>query len=163
MQWQKLVGQFANDGVQQLGVEHAGRFAQRSQRGLGDSQFPLHFAKTTGLLDATQAGQDGIEEVEKHHRGVLIVEQLASCLHHPLRARIVKLRQKWLQEIEILEGFEILLGELRLGIAKLFVQRWLLPWLSFVFWGRDDYGKAPPTRIGRQIVFPRHDSCQFDS
>jgi len=72
----------------------------------------LHFAQTAGLLNAAQAGQHGIEEVEQHHRGVLIVEQLAVASEISLGAGIVKFLQQRLQNVEILEGFEVLLGEL---------------------------------------------------
>jgi hypothetical protein len=72
----------------------------------------------------------------------------------------VEFLQQRLQQIEVLEGLEILLVELRLGLAELLVERRLL--LSFVFWWRNDDGQAPSTRISRQRAPPRHASCQHD-
>jgi hypothetical protein len=92
----------------------------------------------------------------------LIVEQHTVASTIPFGAGVVKFLQQWLQEIEILEGSEILLGELRLCIAELFVQRWLLLLLSFVFWRRNGDSNAPSTWVGSEFAASHHDSCQLD-
>jgi hypothetical protein len=61
-----------------------------------------------------------------------------------------------LHKIEVLEAFEILLGELRRRLTEFFAQLWL----SFVFGGPDDDGKAPsktnrqPTRASKARLLP---------
>jgi hypothetical protein len=48
-----LAGQFAEDVAEQVGVEHAGGFAKRSQGGACHAEEFLHFIQRAGLLDAT--------------------------------------------------------------------------------------------------------------
>jgi len=56
---------------------------------------------------------------------------------------MVQLLEQWLQKVEVLEGLQILLGELRLGVAELFAERGLLLSLPYVFWRRNVDGRAP--------------------
>jgi hypothetical protein len=97
----------------------------------------LDFAKPAGLLDATQAGQHGIEEVQQDQRAILIEKQLPVASAVSLGTGIVQFLQQRLQNVEILKGLKILLGELRLAIAELFAERLLLPPFVFTRWNDD--------------------------
>ncbi len=60
----QLIHQLANDPTQQVGIKHPGRLGQRPQRGAWAAQNALHLLQHAGLLDAAEAGDDGIEEVQ---------------------------------------------------------------------------------------------------
>jgi hypothetical protein len=66
----------------------------------------LNLVQGTGLLQAAQAGEDGIEEIEQAQTGVLIEEQLPITGAIALRADVAESLQKGSQHPEILEALE---------------------------------------------------------
>ena len=76
LQGQGLFGQFLHDGAKRLGVERVGSLlAERAEGSASDAEEFLHFVEAGGVLQSTEAGDDGIEEVEQDQGHILIVEQ----------------------------------------------------------------------------------------
>ena len=72
VQRQCLLREFADDGLQGLGIENAGGLAERTQGSTRTAEFLAHLGDTTGPLQGTQTVAGGIEEEQENERAVLI-------------------------------------------------------------------------------------------
>jgi hypothetical protein len=90
-----------------LGIKDAAGFAERPQGGTFATQQLLHFVQGTGLLDATQAGEDRVEEIQQDQRGVLVIMEFAILSAVTLAGVVMETVQKRPQDFEILETAEI--------------------------------------------------------
>ena len=77
LQRQSLPSQFLDDGAQAGGRENAGRFTEASQGKTSDTEAILNLGQGAGLLQATHAGNDRIEEVQQQQRDIFIAEKFA--------------------------------------------------------------------------------------
>lgn len=108
MQWQGLLGEFADDGLQGVGVEVARGGAERAERHAWDAQLLLDFVQGAGLLQSTQARERGIEEEEHEQGGVVVAEKAAIAGVVALGADVVQGFQQRLELREILEAVNVL-------------------------------------------------------
>jgi len=108
-----LADQFAEEVAEQVGIEHAGGFAQRSQGGPLNPEEFLHFVQRAGLLDAAEAGDDGVEEVEQQQGGILVEMELAIASAIARRGVIVQAFQDGVQQFEVFEAAQIGFADLR--------------------------------------------------
>ena len=112
-----LLGQVADDVAEQLGIEDSARFAERAQGGTFAAQQLLHFRELTSLLDAAEAGEDWIEEVQQHQRGVLIEMEFAIAGAIALGRVVVKSIEKRPKDLEVLEPAKIRFLNIRPTLA----------------------------------------------
>ena len=98
----------ATTSSKQIGVEDPGRLGQRTQRGSRATEDALDLGEFTGLLNPSQACQDGIEEVEQDQGGILIEMELAVAGLIPGARRMVQFLQDRHQQLEVLEAAQIL-------------------------------------------------------
>src|SRR5207245_9790908 len=82
--------------------------AEGAKGGALATQELLHFAQLTGLLDAAQALDDGVKEIEQQQRCVLVQVQHAVARLVAGRARAVQAIQQWPEDLEILQAPKIL-------------------------------------------------------
>src|SRR5205814_10325759 len=97
-------GQFHDDFLERCGVKDAGGFAQGAQGGSGHAEFLSDLVQRAGLLDAAEAGQDRVEEIQQHQSGVVIEEELAVAGRVTFSAEVVQTLQQRIQKLEVLEA-----------------------------------------------------------
>ena len=101
-------GQLGDDFLEGVGVEDAGGFAEAAQGGGTDAEAFLDLVQEGGLLEAAQAGKDGVEEVEQQQGGVLVKEELPIAGPVAVGADFVEAFEQRRQQLEILEALEVL-------------------------------------------------------
>jgi len=92
-----------------ISIEDPRRLGQRSQRRSSAAQSTLHLAQLAGLLNAAQTGDDGVEEIQKKQRRVLIAVQRAMAGLVASAGVAVKFLQHGKQQLEVLEAVKVLL------------------------------------------------------
>jgi hypothetical protein len=75
VQGQCLLGEFADDGLQRLGIENACGLTERTQGNTRTAELLAHLGDATGSLQGTQTMAGGIEEKQENKRAVLIEKQ----------------------------------------------------------------------------------------
>jgi len=73
LEWSELGAQRVDHAGQQGGVKDRGGFRQRPQGGTRAPQRPLDFAQVRGVLEPTEARDNGMEKVQQHERGILLI------------------------------------------------------------------------------------------
>jgi len=111
-QWPEPRGEIVQHLLEEIRVEDAGRFAERSQRSLRTAESFLHVLQATCLLNASQGGQHGVEKVKQDQRCVLIEEQRPVASLVAFGADLVKFAEHSLEELEILQAQNALWVEL---------------------------------------------------
>jgi hypothetical protein len=99
-----LQPQFGDDRLEQIGIKDAGGLAEAAQTGLADAEFLLDLAQVTGLDQAAQAADDGIEEKQQLQGNVLVEVQDAVAGPVPRGAGVVQPIQ---QGQDLAEVFEV--------------------------------------------------------
>jgi len=107
---QVACGQGPDDFAQQRGVEDAAGFAERTQGGPFAAQESLHLGKGAGLLEAAQAGADGIEEAQQEQAGELVVMEHAVASAVAGGGVGVEALQERPQSLEVLEALQVAFG-----------------------------------------------------
>ena len=95
--------------------------------GSGVAQLLLDFLEGAGLLDAAEAGEDGVEVVEEDQRQVLVVEELAIAGLVAIDGVIVQTFEQLQQSFELAEAAQVFfedLGLLGRGHAGMMHQPW---------------------------------------
>jgi hypothetical protein len=101
------LGQGAEQGAQQFGVKDAAGLTQRAQGGAAAAQVLLDLVQGAGLLQAAQAGEDGVEEVEEQQGGVLVVVEAAVTGTVPLAGVAVEALQQRTELGEVLVALQL--------------------------------------------------------
>ena len=101
----------AQHRVPPRGVKDVGGFTQGTQGGGGDAEALLHFGAGGRLLQATQAGDDWVQDVEQPSAGLLMVTQVPIAGAVPLCRREAEVVQERAQEAKIVAPWEGLLGQ----------------------------------------------------
>jgi hypothetical protein len=117
-QRQGLVGQLTDEFAEEFGVENPAGLAEGAKGGALATQKLLHLGKLTGLLDAAQALDDGVKEIEQQQRCVLVQVQQAVARFVAGRARAVQAIQQWPEDLEILQAPKILRLQGRARLAR---------------------------------------------
>jgi hypothetical protein len=102
-----LAGQFGNEWVECFGVKDVAGFAERAQGDALAAEQLLHLVELAGLLDAAQAGDDGVEEVEQQQGGVLVEEEIAIAGAVALCRLVVEAVEQRAENLEILQAAQI--------------------------------------------------------
>src|ERR1044072_4421503 len=96
-------------------IEDVTSFAERAQRHSFDAQFLLDFVEFAGLLEATQTGDDRIEEGKKQQSQILVTIQFSIAGRIASGADVMKPLQKGLEVIEILVTANVFLLDTLFG------------------------------------------------
>ena len=99
-----LVGQFGDQWVEGFGVKDVTGFAQRPEGNALAAEQALNFVELAGLLDATQAGEDGVEEVKQQEGGVLVEEEFAVAGAVTLGSLVTEAIKERAENLEIFQA-----------------------------------------------------------
>jgi hypothetical protein len=86
-----LCGQFLNDRLELLGVEHAGRFREAAQGESLDAQGPGHVLQIRRFLQSPHRVDQRIPDIEQHELAVIGEKQLAIAGRVALAAHIMQM------------------------------------------------------------------------
>lgn len=104
---QGLRGQVADDLAKQFGIEDTRGFTERARARSLTAQQLLDLRELAGLLDGTEAGENGVE-VEQQDQGAVLVE-MENAIPGAVAFRATGLEsfQKRLEDLEVLKPREI--------------------------------------------------------
>src|ERR1019366_10623830 len=115
VQGQCLLREFADDGLQRLGIENACGLAERTQGNTRAAELLAHLGDTTGPLQGTQTVARGIEEEQENERAILIEKQRPIAGAIPFGAHVVQAREEGLKLFEIFQPANVVGGGFRLA------------------------------------------------
>jgi hypothetical protein len=110
----ELSGQFAGDLLDGFGIEDFDGFRERTERGAGAAELLLYFFEFTGLLDAAQRVNEGVEEKQEDVGAVGIEEELAVAGAVALGANVVQAFQERHEPVEVFQTDDVAVAQLAL-------------------------------------------------
>ena len=113
LQRQGFVRQFANDFPQRCSGKDAGGFAQRTEGNMAQAQEFLDFVHVAALLQAAEAGEDGVKEVEQEQPDVLIEKEPTVASLVACRTLVFEAFHQGQDQFEVFQALEIFVGDRR--------------------------------------------------
>ena len=97
------MGEFANDGLQGLGVKEASCLREGAEGSAWCAEFFLNLVEATGLLDGAETGKSWIEERQKDQGGIVIEKEPSIAGVIAFGAYVVEAREEGLKLFEIFQ------------------------------------------------------------
>jgi len=113
-----LAGPFPGDFLNGFGVEDLSGFGKGAESGPGAAEAFLDALAFTGLLDAAQGGDAGVEEEQQQEGALLVEEQGAVAGAVPLGADAVEALEQGHQSVEVLQTDAVTVAEFASSVTR---------------------------------------------